>query len=401
MQPKKYYPAKNKRVNKGGSMQMIQMSATYEYLFKLIEAAFTGQIPEEKPENVSWETLYRESKRQNVFMLVYDSVKRLKNGPSEQSAELWKTYYDKLLAKSINQSVEIEKLLALFEEKNIRVLPLKGFFLRDLYPTRELREMSDFDLLVEDDRSGQMQQIMASLGYSAGNAVDHHAEYKKRPYVTIELHNKLLPDRVGRRAYYEDIWQRCALCEGRKTVYHTSKEDFLIFILLHFEKHYYTAGCGIRFLIDIHAILRSWKDQLDMAYFRKEIEKLSMTEFTDTVFCLEQEIFAQAEETPDARQMLEKMIHLGVFGSRAGREMNIIDSLTPKSGNKKIGKLRYYFRIVFPPLCEMQEQFPVLCRVSFLLPVFWVWRGIKTVFCNPKHISNHYKRIMSYGNDKK
>lgn len=378
---------------------MIQMPTVYQYLFSLFIAVFAGKTPPEKPENITWQAIFREAKRQNLFMFTYASIQHLQKKPEGEENNNWQLLHMELLAKSVNQSVEIEKLLHIFEEKNLRVLPLKGYFLRDMYPEREMREMSDFDLLVADDRSQEIRDIMSGLGYQLHSAVEHHAEYQKKPYVTIELHRKLLPDRVGRKAYYENIWSKCTPLDGSKTVCCIGVEDFLIFILLHFEKHYLTSGCGIRFLLDVHAILRTEGEHMNMEYFWAETEKAELTEFTKTVFNLERAVFADCTPTDSARHMLDRMIALGIFGTKAGYEMNRIERLTPKGGNVRIGKLRYYGKIVCPPFSEMREQFPTLRKVPVLLPVFWVWRGIKTIFCKPKNISKHYKRIMSYGEE--
>ena len=380
---------------------MIRMPVTYEYLFQLISAAFTGQTPPEKPDEVSWEELFRAAKRQSVFMLAFDSVKRLQNKPNGKQLDLWQTRSSKLMTKSINQSVEIERLLAVFEREGIDVLPLKGYLLRDLYPHRELREMTDFDLLVKDDRSEKMKQTMKQIGYEFSADVDHHAGYMKKPYVVIELHTKLLPDRFGRKEYYRSVWTKAKCTDGMKHIYEMSPEDFLIYILLHFEKHYHNTGCGIRFLVDIHAILRSYGAKLDQAYLQSEFDKLGLREFTDAVFSLERAVFYGEDASESARELLERMIRLGTFGTNAGREENIIDRLTPKNGSRTVGKLRYYLRIVFPPVSEMKCSYPVVDKAKFLLPVFWLCRGVKTVFRNPKHISEHYQRIMSYGENKK
>lgn len=378
---------------------MIQMPATYEYLFQLISASFSGATPPEKPESVSWNELYREAKRQNVLMLAYDSIKRLQTLPDAEHLSLWEVQSNKQITKSINQSVEIDKLLAVFESRGIDVLPLKGYLLRDIYPHRELREMSDFDLLVKDDRSEKMKKVMEELGYEFSADVDHHAGYHKPPYVAIELHAKLLPDRFGRKEYYRNVWKKAKCVQDKQHIYEMSLEDFLIFILLHFEKHYHNSGCGIRFLVDIFAILRRYDTQLDKAYLQKEYETLKLQGFTDAVFCLERAVFYGEEVTEAAQELLDRMIRFGVFGTNAGREINMIDRLTPKSGNQKIGKLRYYLQIVFPPVSEMACSYPVVRKAKFLLPVFWVCRGVKTIFRNPKHILEHYRRIMSYGKD--
>lgn len=379
---------------------MIQMPATYEYLFQLISASFSGSTPPEKPEDVAWNELFREAKRQNVLMLAYESIKRLQEKPNAEQLSRWELQSSKQITKSINQSIEIDKLLDYFECNGIDVLPLKGYILRDLYPRRELREMSDFDLLVRDDRSDKMKQIMHELGFEFHSSDDNHTGYRKPPYVMIELHYKLLPDFCKYISFRDGIWERCRLCNGKKHIYEMTTEDYLVFNLVHLVKHYRYAGCGIRFLVDIFAFLRKYDDQLNKDLFWEEIEKRELRSFAETVFCLERAVFHGETETKEAQQLLEHMISLGTFGSNKGRTMNIIDQLTPKNGNRKIGKLRYYLRIVFPPVSEMKCSYPVVEKAKFLLPVFWVCRGVRTVFRNPKHISEHYQRVMSYGDDK-
>lgn len=52
--------------------------------------------------------------------------------------------------------------------------------------------------------------------------------------------------------------------------------------------------------------------------------------------------------------------------------------------SRKAGRGKYLFGRLFPPFRTMKQAFPVLKKLPFLLPFFWIWRILRGVFKRPK-----------------
>lgn len=369
-----------------------QISAA-SYLLLLIRCRLNGEAVPEKPEGITWRQLFAESKRQNLLLLAYESIQKLEKGPEGEDLQCWQTWQKKLLTKSISQTIALKELEDTFHSAKIPILPLKGYYLRQTYPAPELREMTDIDLFVGQTSQEMCRQAMESAGYHA-NGVDHevHTNYVKLPYVMVELHKKLLPDYVGHGDYYADVWSKAVSKPESPYVYHLSPSDTFIHIMLHFYKHYEkNASCGIRFAVDFFTYCRYYEAQLDWQYIKQELSALGVWQIAEDMLGLSKAWFGDGTMTPQQAQMGERLIRSGVFGNAAGRDFNRIMSLTPKNGNVRIGKLRYFMTILFPPLSEMQLSYPCLQKAPILLPFTWLLRGIRTVFKKPQNIKKYYR----------
>lgn len=367
----------------------------YSYLLQLIRSCLNEEPVPEKPESVSWAQLFAESKRQSVLLLAYDSIKKLQIKPDGEIGEKWRQWHDKLLTKGVNQTVTIENLLNEFHENRIKTIPMKGFYIRKTYPVCELREMTDLDLLIESDCSGRARSLMLEKGYSVTEDHEVHTSFSKPPYLMVELHKKLLPEYVGHGDYYENIWEKSVPEEERPYICHLSPSDTFIHLMLHFYKHYFKSCCGIRFAIDFFTYSRYYGQQLDWTYIWNEFEKLKIRGTAEDVLGVGQAWFGDGTMTERQKKMAHMMCSSGTYGTARGYDYNQILKLTPKSGNVKIGKLRYFLRIVFPPIEEMKLEYPVLEKAPIFLPFTWIARGIRTIFRNPKHISKYYNRAKN------
>lgn len=371
-------------------------SCTMEYLLHLLRCALNDEPVSEKPASVSWEALFKESKRQSVLLLAHRSIAKLQNGPEGEIGQKWAMRHDSFLTKGINQTLATEQLIDLFNAQQIKILPMKGYYLRKTYPVQELREMTDLDLLVEADSFEKAKQIMSDMKYELTQDHEVHTSYVKPPYLMVELHKKLLPDYVGHGDYYDNIWQRAQPEETRPYVQHINPSDTFIHIMLHFVKHYLkNSSCGIRFAIDFYTYCRYYDKQLDWAYIWQELDKLKVKEMAQDVLGLGQAWFADGKPTQSQEAMGKRMCSSGTFGNTVGYDHNQIMKLTPKSGNVKVGEFRYFMRMVFPPIAEMKISYPILEKIPILLPFTWIIRGFRTLFTRPNHIKKYYKRTKN------
>ncbi len=374
------------------------VSDTAAYLLQVIRSSLNAEPTPEKPASVTWEKLYSLSKRQSVALLVFEQICDLENAPQGELLEKWRTWANKQMTKGINQTLGCIELMDALNRANIRTLPMKGYYIRTAYPAPELREMTDLDILVDDNLSDEMQSVMRGIGYEQTAAHDLHATYTKKPYLMVEAHSKLLPDYVGHGNYYQDIWSRTTPERERPSICHMNASDTFIHVLLHFVKHYQkNDSCGIRFAVDFYTYCRHYDKEMDWQYIWKELDMLGVKALAEDVIGLGQTWFGNGEMTARQAEMGVQMLSGGVFGSKEGRDRNQVMQYAAKSGSMRLGKLKFFFSAVFPPLEEMQRTRPALQKAPILLPFFWIGRCFKILFTAPKQIIAHFKRTEKAG----
>ena len=114
--------------------------------------------------------------------------------PGEPAAARKRQHAFWLAARGAQQMDLAIRFAAAAQEKNLRVLALKGISIADeLYGGMENRPMADIDfLVVETDRFAEAAQVARSLGLVEVGASDHALVFKEEPSgVVLELHISL------------------------------------------------------------------------------------------------------------------------------------------------------------------------------------------------------------------
>ena len=205
------------------------------------------------------------------------------------------------------------------EEEQIWYMPLKGAVLQDYYPAFGMREMSDYDILIDPDRADDVKEIMESLGYTTEHfGGGTHDVYHRKPVLNFEIH-KALFGTVHKKEFYEyflHIKDRLIRCEGN--AYCLSPEDFYLFMIAHEYKHYAGAGTGLRSLMDTYMYLTVEKP--DLSFIEQEAEKLGIADFEKLNRSLSLHLFGEEgllpRELPEAeRDLLKYILTSGTYGT--------------------------------------------------------------------------------------
>ena len=134
-----------------------------KYIVYLIKCAILDQTPENVPESLDLNKLYRLAKVHNVDVLVYCALKRVFDAEKlkefEQSMQV-------ALAQDTNQNYYLEEVSEAFEENQIRFAVMKGFVIKPLYPSPEQRHSVDIDIFVDDENTDRVKEIMEELGFT-------------------------------------------------------------------------------------------------------------------------------------------------------------------------------------------------------------------------------------------
>ncbi|MBQ9756832.1 MAG: nucleotidyltransferase family protein [Clostridia bacterium] len=353
-------------------------------LIELIKSVLNEDFTKKISEEICFDNFYSVSKAHGLSGFVACCPEAMQQMPKEIQNK-FRYEFNISVAKETAQDLTVSKFLDKMEEAGIRCLPLKGFYIKNKYPTPALRQMTDTDILIAADKIEKIIPIMESLGMKYDHDTLHEAIFKSSQLV-IELHKELVPSSLGKLyEYYKDGWNRAVLCSGKKFVYEMSPEDTYIFVVTHIAKHYVNGGIGIKHVADIFVMS---KEVLDEEYINAELSKLCLEKFHSTLKNVADMWFSTQKKDSYADETLAManfILGSGEFGNvenriSAGFRRTEAGKVTLWTKTKKL------LRRVFPALGTMKLLYPAVNRCGALYPIYAVIRIFDILFNRKKQI---------------
>lgn len=353
------------------------MNQETEILLNALKAVLHGESPDA-------ENLPRAAglaKKHSVLNILAPTLLKSAN---ENLRDRVMAFYAEYLSQQESLKSAAEELFGELEKRNIPYMPLKGYYLKQLYPDPLMRSSCDLDVLFKEERTKEVKALMTDLGYKLFIANDHHMCHT-RENVTVEMHYILsetpLPD------YYDGVFSRLTHAEG--SLYHFSDEDFYIFLLVHMWHHFKAGGTGIRSVMDIY-VYRTQKPALDEEYLQRELKKLQLVLFEEKLKKLAFFWFGDGDgEGTD--ELAEFILKSGVYGTTQH---------AAAAGTAKMGKTKYFFSRVFPPAKDMKKAYPVLEKCILLLPFCYIARIFTALFKRPERLKSNAGALLGADGEK-
>ena len=373
------------------------MTQAADYTIRLIRALLQEQPVPPIPEGVSLGELFDFSKGHSVEALVFRGLATTGSHSADPVWAQWGQRSNQLLAQSIVQLQERDDIIRNLTDAGIDLMPVKGCWLKELYPELSDRQMSDLDMLIHPADAPSAEAVLLGMGFRRDEVCFHHTTYIKPPYTALELHTCLLPDTDAHGAYYESVWDRAVSVEGTPRLYRLTPEDEYLYYLVHLHMHMTEGGSGLRSILD-HAIYSRCFPDLNAAYLETELETLGLSEFARQVRALSRCWFETGAPVPGAIEPLARAVcTAGTYGTLETRTHNRMARLRQKHRNPVTRFFAYSLPRFFRPLSEMKRRYPVLEKAPLLLPVFWVVRMVSMMLHNEKSFRQHLGLVFREG----
>ena len=346
---------------------------TIKQLLELVKAA----INENTPENllgVDWQRLYNIAKFQSVVGLISAETEKIKDMPQLVRDE-FKEAQTLNIYREAQQEVTVQKLLMDFENADIDYMPLKGFILKRMYPSPELREMCDVDILVRCDQLDAIDKVMVDNGFVFQTESAHEYIYNLG-MVNIELHKSLVPNyNHDLYAYYGDGWKFAHKAEGHEHMYEMTPEDFYVYGIAHAAKHYLNGGLGIRQVADIYVMRHSMVLQYN--YIDNQLKSLGLDKFDRIICGLCDMWFSDAHGDVDVYQMEAYILNSGTFGTsdmaNKSRLYRASQGMTYRGA-----KLNSVKKAIFPAKEQIEKAYPNIGRMPYPIAIICRWAYLLT-----------------------
>lgn len=304
--------------------------------------------------------------------------------------------YYQTIAENFNKANMFEFMSQKLSESKIAHMPVKGWYIRTLYPVPELRTFGDIDILINKHDRQKTDEIFTENGYKVKDNWEPTYSYDKG-LLRCEVHTELMDSDLGKgeqvitffsnalRTATEDIGERLL----------PQKELHLIYLVCHLAKHLYGGGAGIRMYMDIALFLKVNSGTLDFEKIYEDSKKLHLDRFFKTVTfaCSEWfkiglpfEITDIKTESLDA--LKEYTFGADLFGKT--RDKAIISLRNDDSGSK--GSVLK--DALFPDAQKIEERYKFIKGRKYLLPLAWVARGFVNLKETPQKLK--YIKKVSY-----
>lgn len=361
---------------------------------KQFTAILRSLLREQPPENFEpWdaEALCAVAAQQNCLPVLAYVNKRWKLFADEAVNSRLEAILYATVAGNLNRCVAFENLSGKLTEHGIEHMPVKGYWLRDLYPVPELRTFGDVDILIHPADRRKSHELMLSLGYAVKQDWEPDYSYS-RDMEYYELHTRLmdgnLDDRADLQAFFDDAWNAAmpqkGLCYAPEPAFH------FLYIICHLAKHLYGGGAGMRMYLDVAFFVRHYDGEMDWAWIEQKLSELALTTLFHTVmnacrvwFGMETACSLPEPDTQTLDALRDYTLEADLFGHMRDR------SAVELRNAEQPPKWKWALKTMFPPAEEIEMRYTFLQGRHWLLPAAWVVRLLK----NRKRLPEHMGRI--------
>jgi hypothetical protein len=329
-------------------------------------------------EPIDWEYLVQTAATHGMTsQLFWYLDKSCREAVPKEIFERLRNRFHKSSRSSLFFTAELIKIVQLFNQNNIPVIPFKGPSLALMYEDSGLREFCDLDALVKEQDAFRSAKLLREMnycevpGYAAAlqsrilSQRNHYRIRKENSPVVVELHWAILPAYFTLPIQIEAWWRRAkhASLEGHR-ILTLSPEDLLIALCIHACKHVWRSldlFADIAMLLNRHRDF-NW-DRMLSDYTHPDVRRIlfvSLIAANGLVnAAVPQEILRMAGKDSKAVRFARE-VQSGIFLHEGPEAFRFV---TLQLGMKSCwaDRFRFAYRIV----CA-----PVFCKDNVVLPRF-------------------------------
>ncbi len=323
-------------------------------------------------DNLNWSYILQESIKEGIACLLYNQLSNFEYGsiPEDVWRNLKEVYYLNTY-RNIKIYNELENILSSFNNKGLKVIPLKGVFLLEkIYNNIALRGMTDIDLLIKKEDLSRIDNVLGDLGYrtpidkrllslavekSYLNSIDYFGSEDRMPSLHIHWHivNINLPTYIYAKNIKMDAFWKCATptrLSGVETL-QLAPHHLVMYLAEHALKHSFDR---LILLTDLNEVIKKYGEKIDWEMLIRETKEFGMErQLFYSLFFTNQFLDAKipqdilSELRPRKTGLLEKRFFQSILGNNRSSNLSYFAYLGMIRGN--IDKTRFIFRTLFPP----------------------------------------------------
>ena len=272
-----------------------------------------------------------------------------------------------------------------FLKQGLKVLVVKGLVCRALYPQPDNRQSNDEDLYVRKEEYEAVKDILLKNNFTVISENDDVTTFiDPVSGLSIELHTALfsLESKAygNYQRYFDQAFDECIVhsIDG-VDVYSLEYTQHLLFLILHFVKHFFHGGVGIRQVVDIVMYSEAYGDKVDWDRLYDILKELNIYVLIVNLFAMAHDLLEfdytkirvpEGIDKSDYQDLFDDIMDAGIFGQSSSER---IHSATITLNTISDGKTSV-LKSIFPSLKEMQGKYKYLNKYPVLLPFSYLSR---------------------------
>ncbi len=350
------------------------------------------EYPLNNPKN--FETVQELARRHGILPQLYHYSTDTEIDLSDDIISSLKNKYLKMVSADLMLAAHLLKVTRALEEKGFRYIAIKGPALaQEIYGDITLRQYSDIDLLVDQDKMKEISRIIISLGYQA---ILPLSLLERRKFfeldndfsflhsstgARLELHWKLFPERHKMPLSFSELYHNSGrLVLQNREITILSPEDNLLYLSLHGAKHIFER---LEWVHDLDRLIRHYTT-LDPAKAYQNAVDIEVEESFLLGIFLSQRLFdtplpkeLQNYRSPQTDLLIEKTMHYYqegfVFWEESAKKYARFLFLADLH-QKKVSKYLSLFNSLFKPTPVDVITFNLSDKWDFLYPLLRPFR---------------------------
>ena len=361
------------------------MTNTEKFFVECVKRGIKDEKIDVIPETLDYKQFYNLCASHSMGVVVFKALENVKGELLPQFLSALQRLVHRHVMLDVQSEYDINTVLTAFEEKGIKHMPLKGYHIKKLYPSTDMRYASDCDVLIDVDQLNDVRALVEELGLATKRHDEHHdIVYYPEPKTVFELHKTIF---VGPLEAYFGVenkgFDRAHVRVGSQYFYEMDKEIFYISLLGHSAYHFAeSAGVGIRHLTDIYLYRKAY--ELNEEYLNEELEKCHLKQFKEAFEKVVAYFFEGAEADAFTQKLAKHILESSLLANEEKKSASDV-AANANEGDKK-AKRKSIWRKIFLPIEQMKFSYPILKKAIWLLPIFYVVRWLQVLFTRPKAI---------------
>lgn len=352
---------------------------------------------------MNWEKIFREADYHKIANIIYLAC--LGNGdqiPDRWRERLFDRYQKSLMFGDVYKDAQKE-ILMMMEMMKLPCFVISSCAIRELYPVPEMADCGLLKILVDENSYALAKGYMIDLGYESDRLYKGYGEHMKNAAgFDMELYHKL-PFRT--KLYDKNIklmLETAPFFDNYQYVRALSIENQFVYRLAKAAYAYVMDELLLRDVLDLFVFHRHWQEKMNMESVERRLVNFRIDELGEKILQIAYMWFGSKEdratdglpedihvydnlenrilsrgylnkETSQQALKLERLIRREIKKEQA-REKRA--AFTEK-WSKRWKKIKRMLSWAFPEYRYMCVIYPILENIPILLPVCWIWRGIR------------------------
>lgn len=376
-----------------------------------------------------WQRIFFLAESHHVLPMVYEAVFRCDPARKAAQKEIRELFYlnkKKTMNLVMLQTIKTQEfleMLSFLQEKEVKVLTVKGIVCRQLYPKPDARISGDEDILVEVGQFRKCHKALLEFGMKpAKKDVDIETEYeisyqKPGTPLYIEVHKSLFPPESevygNFNRFFESVRQNQRHIEVEGTLVATlNHTEHLFYLICHAYKHFLHSGFGIRQVCDIVMYSNVYGEKINWQLLQGYCREIHGEFFVAALFQIGRKYLAFDEKRAcfpeewrkikvDESMLLRDIMEAGIYGYEGIERRHSSNLTLNEVGRQWYGKSGIpILQTIFPSLKSMKNEFVFLKKYPFLLPAAWLIRILKYEKEIQKNAHRNVAETLKTGNQR-